>query len=475
MSSEKRNIVTSFLWQYGERLCSQGLTFIVTILLARLLSPKEYGVISIALVSIALLEVFVTSGLGNALVQKKNVESVDFSSVFWFNLFLSIVIYAFLFFLAPYIASWFEVDLLASVIQLMSIRVIFASFNTVQYAFVQRNMEFKKLFYAGLSGNLVSAVLGISMAYSGWGVYALVGQYLSNIIINTITLFCIIPWRPRLEYSKDHLIGLLSYGWKIFLAGFLNTVVTELKSIVISKKYSPADLALYDKGKQIPSLIYDNINTSVGKVLFPVIAKYQDDSYKVQFLMRKSMTVMAFVLFPLLLGLIGVAENLISFLLTEKWILSVPFLRIACVTFLFVLINTVFTNAINAIGLTKVHLYVEVISTILGVIILFSMMNFGAIFIALSVTFSSILSVLIRFYYIRKHLRYGLKSLLKDIYKPFLMSSFMGGVVFLFNDVTLPSAILLLCQFFLGVIIYLFLSLLFMKDQFYFIKNIIKN
>lgn len=475
MSLNRKDLVVSFLWQYGERICSQGLMFIVTIVLARLLAPQEYGVVSIAMVSITLLEVFVTSGLGNALVQKKNAESIDFSSVFWFNLCLSILIYILLFFCAPLIANWFNISALAYVIQLMSTKVIFASFNTIQYAYVQRNMMFKKLFYAGLAGNIVSAIIGISMAYSGYGVYALVGQYLSNTIINTITLFCIISWRPRFEFSKECLFSLLSYGWKIFTAGFLNTVTTELKSIVISKQYTPADLAFYDKGKQIPFLVYDNINTSIGKVLFPVIAQCQDDLSKVLMLMRKSMSMMAFILFPLLVGLFSVAENLISFLLTDKWLLSVPFLRVSCVTLFFVLFNTVFTNAINAIGLSKIHLYTETTCAVLGIIALFAMMNLGTIFIALSVTLTSLFSVIMRSFYVRKYLRYDIRSLFQDIYKPMLGAIIMGYTIYFVNILGLPCIWSLLLQFILGVVIYVIFAFIMMKDQIELVRKIFRS
>lgn len=447
-----RNLLYNFLWQYSERLLVQGLNFVVSLILARLLSPAEYGLISIALIFILLLEVFVTSGVGNALVQKKESDATDFSTMFYFNAVLSIFLYCIIFISAPCVAEFYGNEQLTIILRILSIRIVVGAFNTIQSAYVQKEMKFRKFFIASFWGTIVSAVLGVVLAYRGYGVYALIYQYLSNTIIVTIVLSFMISWKPQLLFSWTRLRSLLSYSWKLLMSGFLNVAFSELKSFVIGKKYTMSDLAYYDRGRQFPSLVYENINTSIGKVLFPVISESQDNLEIVKHIVKRSFQVMSFVLFPLLFLIFVNADLLVEILLTSKWLGAVPFLRVACITYMCVLVNTICTNAINSLGRSDLHLKVEYVNIAVGTLILLVVMNYGTIWIALSVTISALLSAIFRVYYVEKLIKYSFVELVKDVYLPISVSLLSVLMVFFIN--TLGLNMNKLIQFFLNCIIF---------------------
>lgn len=479
MTNLRLKILYSILWQYGERISVQGINFLVTIILARILLPNEYGIVSFASIFITLLEVFVISGLGNALVQKKDIEEIDFSTVFIFNFVLSLFLFVALFFFSPIISRLYNNSELIWVIRLMSIRIVISAFNTIQQAYVQKMLQFKVFFYAAFISSVISAIFGIIFAYNGFGVYSLVVQYLSASVINTITLSLFISWRPKLLFSLSRLFPLLNYGWKILLSGLLSTGFNELKGFLVGKKYTMSELAYYDRGKQFPSLVYENINVSLGKVLFPVMSVYQDDKLASKKLMRKSLKFMSFVLFPLLFSLISISDLVVKILLTDKWIGAVPFLQVACLTYMFVLFNTVFTNAINAFGRSDFHLKVEIINIVLGLILLLVLMNMGAIYIAISITISSLISAVIRFFLVRRLFSYSYFELCEDVLASCFNSLLVFVLLLLLDNITDNVYVLLLVKIIVAICVYMIASLLFnnglLKECIYIIRSFRKG
>ena len=383
------------------------------------------------MILISLLEVFVTSGLGNALVQKKSVTTLDYSTVFYFNVALAVLIYIVIYIVAEPISSIYNSESLSNILRIMSLRVIIASLNTIQYAYIQRNMIFKQLFYSSLIGCGLSAFLGIAGAINGMGVYALVLQYLSNALINTVILFFIIKWTPTCEYSWASLAALFKYGWKLLVSGLLNTSFNEIKGIIIGGKYSASDLSYYDKGKQFPSIVYENINASISKVLFPIMSKEQDDKCRILDMTRVSLSILSYVLLPFLFLLYALGDDLIVLLITSKWLPALPYLRIACLTYSVVIINTVLTNAINSVGRSDLHLKIEVLNILLGIIMLLLLMNYGAIYIALSITISTMICSACRVYVVFRLFNYRLLDLWNNY----------------FTSLVLSTVILILCLF----------------------------
>ena len=273
----RKSVMGGFVWLVLERVGAQGVTFVVSIILARIINPDVYGTVAIVTVFTTILGVFVDSGMGSALIQKKDADDIDFSSVFYTNILFCFVLYALMFFIAPLIASFYGRDELTMLVRVLCINLIIGGIKNVQQAYISRNMLFKRFFFATLGGTVVAAVVGIIMAYEGFGVWALVAQNLINQAIDTMILWLTVKWRPKLVYSFGRVIQLFSFGWKLLLASLINVVYLDLRQLVIGKIYSTEDLAYYNRGASFPKLFVTNINNALASILFPVMSQKQED------------------------------------------------------------------------------------------------------------------------------------------------------------------------------------------------------
>ena len=310
--SLKKKTVGGFLWRLAERMGAQGVSFVVTIVLARLLLPEDYGTVALITVFITILNVFVDSGLGNALIQKKDADDLDFSSVFFFNIAVALVLYAGMFFAAPLIAKFYDKPELVALTRVISLTMLIASVKNVQQAYVSRNLLFKRFFFATLGGTLFSAGLGIYIAYKGGGAWALVAQSLSNAAIDTLILWITVKWRPKLMFSFGRLKGLWSYGWKLLVSSLIDNGYNQLRTLIIGKVYTNADLGFYNKARNFPQMIITNINSAIDSVLLPSMSKVQDSKETVKSMTRRSMKTSIFVMAPLLIGLAACGKSAIS-------------------------------------------------------------------------------------------------------------------------------------------------------------------
>ena len=343
------NVITNFFWRFLERCGAQGVTFIVSIVLARLLDPTVYGTVALVTNFTTIMQVFVDSGMGNALIQKKDADDLDFSSVFYFNMAMCSVLYLIMFFAAPFIASFYRMPELTAIVRVLSFVVVISGVKNVQQAYVSRHLMFKRFFFSTLGGTIGAAVIGIAMAYLGFGVWALVAQMLFNAAVDTTILWITVKWRPKKMFSFQRLKSLFSYGWKLLASSLIDTVYNDLRQLIIGKKYSSGDLAYYNQGKKFPQLIVTNINTSIDSVLLPTMSKAQDDMAAVRSMTRRAIKTSTFLMMPAMIGLAVCAEPLVQLILTEKWLPCVLFLRIFCITYAFYPIHTANMNAIKAI------------------------------------------------------------------------------------------------------------------------------
>ena len=324
----KKKTVSSLLWRFLERCGAQGVTFLVTIVLARLLAPEVYGLMALVTVFTSILQVFVDSGMGNALIQKKDADELDFSSVFFFNMVMCIALYLLLFFCASLIANFYHNPGLTPVIRVLGITLLIAGGKNVQQAYVSRKLQFKRFFFATLGGTIGAAVIGIAMAYMGFGIWALVAQNIFNAMIDTVILWLTVRWRPKLQFSFTRLRALLRYGWKLLVSALLHTFYINLRTLIIGKLYTSADLAYYEKGQSFPTLIVSNINASIDSVLLPTMSDVQDSRENVKAITRRAIVTSSYLMWPMMVGLAVVAKPLVVLLLTKKWLKAVPFLQI---------------------------------------------------------------------------------------------------------------------------------------------------
>lgn len=475
--SNKGGFVSGVFWSYSEKFGAEIVGFIVSVVLARLLSPEHYGTIALVNVFILIANTFVTQGFGNSLIQKKDADDLDFSSIFFFSLGFSIVLYFVLFFTAPLIGSFYSDPSLVPVVRVMALRLPIAAANSIQRAYVAKNMMFRKFFFATLGGTLVAAAVGITMAYMGCGVWALVAQYLINATIDTLVLFLTVKWYPKLMFSFARARSLISYGWKLLGAALLNTLYSNLSNLLIAKKYSTADLAYYSKGYNYPRLIADNINASVSEVLFPYLSKQQDDRERLKSTLRYTNRVLMFIISPLLVGFALVAEPLIRALLTDKWLPCAPFIVVMCAVWLLQPIQSSFIQAMKAIGTSGLYLKLEIVKKIVSLgILLVAVFCFGdPIFIAYSLLIGQVMAILINLSFSVKLFSYSVLEQLGDCLLAPLLSLVMIVPIYFINQYVPNLYLSLALQVLAGSGTYILLNLIFKPEGYRGFLKVVKQ
>lgn len=471
----KSKVFSGLIWRFAERIGAQGVSLIVSVILARILEPKVYGTIALVTVFTTLLNVFIDSGLGSALIQKKEADDLDFSSVFYFNVVICLVLYLIMFLASPAIAQFYNNLSLVPIIRVLCLTVVVSGIKNIQQAYVARTMQFKRFFFATLGGTIGAAIIGIYMAYKGYGVWALVAQQLFNITMDTIILWITVKWRPKKMFSFDRLKGLLSYGWKLLASALIDTGYKELRQLIIGKMYTSEDLAFYNRGRQFPSLIMDNVNTSINSVLFPTMSQVQDDKDRVKEITRLAIKNGMYIMAPLMIGMAVCAAPIIRLVLTDKWLSSVPYMRIFCITFMFYPVYTANLNAIKAMGRSDIFLRLENIKKIIGLSLLLSTMWFGVMAMAYSLLVSTVLSLIINAWPNRKILEYNIKDQVLDFAPCILLAAGMGLAVYCITFLGLSDLITLLIQIAFGVIIYIIGSKMLHLEPFNYFLSLIRQ
>lgn len=469
------NVISNVIWRFLERCGAQGVTFIVSIVLARVLDPTVYGTVALITVFTTIMQVFVDSGMGNALIQKKNADDLDFSSVFYFNIVICLALYGIMFAAAPLIARFYDMPELTPVVRVLSLTLIISGVKNVQQAYVSRNMLFKRFFFATLGGTIGAAIIGIWMAYRGYGVWALVAQNLFNQTLDTLILWITVKWRPKRMFSYERLLALFSYGWKLLVSAILDTVYNDLSQLIIGKRYTSEDLAQYNRGSQFPRLIVNNINTSIDSVLLPTMSSEQDHKERVRSMTRRAIRTSTYLMMPMMVGLAVCAEPMVRLILTEKWLPCVPFLRIFCFTYAFYPIHTANLNAINAMGRSDLFLKLEIIKKVMGLAVLLSTMWFGVMAMAYSSLLTSILGQIINSWPNRKLLSYKYSEQFRDMLPQILLSLAMGAIVYCVSFLHLGDIATLCIQVPLGAAIYFGASWIFKLESFEYVLNMAKN
>lgn len=474
---KKNGLINNLAWKFAERISAQLITFVVSIILARKLDPSHYGTVALVTIFITIANVFVSDGFGSALIQKKDADKLDFSSVLFFNIGLSIVLYLVLFFCAPLISRFYGegYEILTPVLRVLGLRLIPAGINSVQQAYVSKNMIFKKFFLATLFGTILSGVVGVAMAYAGFGVWALVAQYLTNTTVDTIVLGLSIGNIYCFKFSFARLKGMLGFGSKILASGLLIVGYQELRAIIIGKLYSSQDLAFYEKGKSFPNLIISNINTSIGAVLFPKMSSEQDDKQRIKATTRNSIRFSAYVMCPMMVGLAAVATPFIRLLLTEKWLPCVPLLQLFCIVYLFQPIHTANMQAIKAVGRSDIMLKLEVAKKTIELLAIAVTMWFGVPAIVVGMAVCATLFAFFNAYPNIKLIDYSFKEQLADILPSIAMSAIMFAVVSFMQCLPLNDLPLLLLQVFTGALVYIILSVITKNKEFLYFLHLMKR
>lgn len=477
MESSKQKVAGGLFWSYGERIMAQLVSLIVSIVLARLLDPENYGVISIVMIFITFCDAIVTGGFGNAIVQKKDADELDVNTMLCCSVATSILLYIIIFCAAPYIASFYNMPIIRPILRVLGLRLLISGVNSIQRAWIQKRMLFKRFFISTSFGTIISAVVGISMAYMGKGAWALVGQYLTNSFIDTAVLLITNDWKPRLQFSWKRAKEMLSYGWKVLVTTVVYTIEGDLRSLIIGKKFGSADLAYYDQGKKFPNLLVTNINTSISNVMFPVLSESQNDPTRLKQLCRRAVRIGIYLLSPLLIGLMGVADTFVIAILSEKWAPCIPFLRILTLVFLVRPFTTTCQQSILSVGRSDITLKIEIIVNAVAIGILFYSVFIleSVLGIAIGTLIAELVSMGMFMYYENKIIRYSYKEQLQDLLPSLGLATVMGVIVYIVHFLPIYKGLALILQVVIGAAFYFAASYMLQFEPFVYLVGMLKE
>lgn len=475
--SDNKKILSGLVWTMGEKLCSQIAHMVISIILARLLAPEHYGVISITVVFINIAEVFITSGFGNALIQKKDADEEDYSSIFWLSLGFSVVLYLILFLASPFISAFYGNEKLTAILRVMSLSVLISALSTIQRSHVSKQMRFRKFFFSTTVGTFCSATAGIAMAYAGFGVWALVAQNLMNSAVNAVVLWFTSGWKPKLIFNKSKARPLFSYSWKLMLSQFLSKLTENVRSLIIGKVFSASDLAYYDRGHSYPNIISTMINSSVSMVMFPAASARQAELNELKSLAKRAISICDLIMAPLLFAFALCSKSLVCIFLTEAWLPCVPFLQIYCVFYLFVPINTINLQIIKAKGRSDLVLKCEVVKkTFELLVILFTVFVCKSVLaIAIGSLIANLISNLINSMVNYKLISYGYFEQLWDVMKTIIPALIAVCGSFLLTSNIVNEYLKVIMQVCIVFIIYSVLLFVFDRKDLKYLISVIKQ
>lgn len=465
----------NFIWKTFEQYGVMGIQLIIQIILARVIGPNSYGIISVVSIFISISTVFIQYGFAKALIQKKDTENIDYSSVMFTSLIISIILSCAIIAFSKSIANYFEIKELNMLLKSMSVILLFGAISSVQNAMVQKKMCFKMNFISSIISVSISGAIGIFLAYNNYGVWALAIQQILYNLLLVITLAIALRWIPKIKIDFKRIKEMFSFGWKILVIGLVDEIFAQLRTLLISKKYNTESLAYYSKGQQFPNLFMKSINTSMQAVLLPVLSSRQDEKNICKNIVRSAIKKSTYIIYPALIGLLCVSNQFVSILLTDKWIQCAVYIRIFCIYYMSWPIITTNMQALYALGQSKSVMFAETIFKFIDAFVLIITMMFNPEIIAIGATIVSILSIIIYSISTKKYFDYKLLDQIVDIIPSLLLSIAMGLIVFLFGLIKLNIYLKLILQIIIGIFTYIILSAITKNENLYFCLELIKN
>lgn len=426
MGDLRNKTFKGIFWSAIDKAGVKTVSFIVSIVIARILSPSDYGVIGMILVFISIANIFIDSGMSQALVQRKNRTESDMATAFYFNIVISIVCYSILYFCAPFIAHFYNVTELSSILRVLGLNIIISAFATVQRANLIARLDFKTIASVNLCAVMASGIIGIWMAYGGFGVWALVGQQMTSIAIGTIAFWLFGKWHPDARFSKNSFVTLWRFGSKLLASGIVSTIIREINSVAIGKIYRTCELGYYTRAVQTSDMVAMTTNEVINAVTFPVLSSLQDDREKMIDVYSKMLGMTAFFIFPIMTGLAVIASPFISVLLTDKWLPAVPLLQWLCFARMFTPISSLNMNILNAIGRSDLFMKLDFSKIPLIIIIMAITIPVGVKAIVIGNFISTFICYFINAYLPGKLFNFGVKAQFKIFYKIAIATSIMA-------------------------------------------------
>jgi O-antigen/teichoic acid export membrane protein len=458
----KNQTINSVIWSSYDRFGSQLIAFVISVILARELAPEVFGLIAMLNIFLAIGQSFVDSGFGSALIQRKNTTEEHYSSVFYFNIMIGILMAVVLYFSAPLIASFFEQEILVSLSRVLALKFLILPFGLIQMNLLVKDLNFKSRTKVNIAATTLSGIIGVAMAFSGFGVWSLVAKMITRDIFSSIFLWIFNSWRPSRVFSFKAIKELFSFGSRMFFSGLLNVLFNNLYQIVIGRLFSPADLGYYTRARTLEQLPARNISEIVSTVTFSSFSKVQDDYNRLKSGMKMAVNYLMYINLPMMVGLALVARPLVIVLLTEKWLPSVTFIHILCLTGILFPLQVMNLNILKAKGRSDLYLRLEIFKKILTILNIAIAYRWGIIALIWGQVIVSFLSYYINSYFTGKLLDYGILKQLKDIIPYILQTFLMAVIVYAINFIGFSSDfVLLITQISTGLIVYFVFSILF--------------
>lgn len=454
MGELKEKTLSGVKWNAIGRFSTQGVSFVISILLARILTPSDYGVVGMIGIFMAIAQTFIDSGFGSALIRKNNCTDEDFSTAFYFNIAVGVICYLILFFSAPLIANFFDTPILRDIVRVLSINLFLNSLSIVQSAKLTAAVDFKSQAKVSLVATIVSGCVGLAMAYSGFGVWSLVYQSVSSSLVRTILFWFVTKWKPLRAFSKQSFKYLFGFGSKILSASLLHTIYSNLTTILIGKFYKPSDLGYYTRGENLANLPSTNLTSILQGVTYPILAKIQDDDERLISVYRKYIRITSMIIFFGMFLMAALAEPLILTLLTDKWQESVVFLQVFCFAYMFDHICQLNLNILYVKGRSDLVLRLEIIKKTISISMIVAAIPFGVLAICIARALYTQIAVIINTYYTGKLFGLGYLAQVKDFIKYFLFSLFAVLPGYLLSFTSLSSIVVLVAGACLACMIY---------------------
>lgn len=470
----KAKVVSSLTWKLFERFVSQGLSLAIQIILARLLLPEDFGSLAIIVAITNYAAIFVQSGIATALIQKKDLDDKDVSTVLISCLILASAFYTILFVAAPFIANAFESDILVPTLRIQSPVLFLNAINSVQTAILSRKMQFKRLFVRSLIAVPVSGIVGIAMAYLGFGLWSLVMYNLSNMLVVVLVMNIGNDLRTKLGFSMEKARTIYSFSSKILVTSFVSGGYDLMRTMAIGKKYNTNDLAFYDKAYSYSYYVVNILNSSISSVMLPTFSKKQDDINEIKLIARRSTKLSAFVMIPLMVGIATIATPLVRLLLTEKWMECVPYLMIFCMLRIPGVFMAIDKQIFYAIGRSEINMYYEICLFIINIIALIISLKMGVLWIAIFACAIEYIGLIAIFTLSKKFVNYNFKERLLDLWKS-IVSSIVMFVGLNFINLQTSDLVTILAKFIIGVVVYLLMSMILSDDSLKYIFSIVKR
>lgn len=423
-----RTTVHGVAWSFIERFSMQGVTFVLELIIARIVGPESYGLIAMLAIFMAVSQVFIDGGFSAALIQRQNRSEADFSTAFYINFGLSLLVYTALFFAAPWIADFFRQPLLTDITRVYSVNLVLFSLVAVNKTKLTIDVDFKTQSKISLLSAILSGVLGIALAYAGWGVWAIVWQTLVNALLNAVFSFYYVRWWPRGRFSKTSFHNLFGFGSKLLITNMISALYAKAYDVVVGHKFNPLQLGLYSRADKFNQFGSSNISGILQRVSFPVLSRIQDDDARLLEAYRKYLRMSAFVVFPIIMGLCGIARPMIQILLGQEWMGTVPLLQILSFAYLWDCVVIVNLNLIYVKGRSDYALRLEVVKKTIAFTILFASLGFGLTGICIGRVLYALIAFYLNTYYTRRLLNYGFLTQVRELLPYIAMSLVVVGI-----------------------------------------------